>query len=102
MRLCNVCEDEARYYLSIHDFDFKEALQEHKSDLEWEREHNEKLSKKKRKKQIDNFLDENPRVMNILRYLSFCIPNNINSRKKNKDVELDLIQDDVIEYDSDY
>ncbi|KAF0977230.1 hypothetical protein FDP41_003883 [Naegleria fowleri] len=104
MKLCCVSEDEARYYLSVHDFNFKEAVNELRSDLEWEKEYHEKLEKKKRKKQVNKMLNQYPILLSISNLLSTCFPiqkrpvkNNVNYQ----DVELDMLPDDnLINYDS--
>ncbi|KAG2387378.1 hypothetical protein C9374_001710 [Naegleria lovaniensis] len=105
MKLCCVSEDEARYYLSVHDFNFKEAVNELRSDLEWEKEYQEKLEKKKRKKRVNKVLNQYPILLTISNFLSTCFPiqkrpvkNNVNYQ----DVELDMLPDDnLINYDSD-
>jgi hypothetical protein len=42
----HVCADEARYYLLLHDFDFKAALKEYEEDIAWEK-HQDKKNKKR-------------------------------------------------------
>lgn len=45
-----VCEEEAHYYLSLHDFDFAKAVQEYEEDIAWEKQQGEKKAKKLAKK----------------------------------------------------
>ncbi|KAL9642210.1 hypothetical protein ABK040_007211 [Willaertia magna] len=109
MRLCNVCEDEARYYLSLHDFDFREAFKEYKSDIEWQREDEEKRRINTKRKEMKKFAQKYPLIVNIVSTLSFCFPFLENTKKQLADpygnVELDLLRetndDNVINYASD-
>ncbi len=51
LQVLKTSEEEAKYYLSLHEFDFQAALQEYRDDVKWEKQQLEQ--RKLNKKQIE-------------------------------------------------
>ena len=105
MKLCGVGEDEARYYLSIHDFDLRMSVKEYKEDIEWEKEFAEKMKQKKKDKERRRKArlkhSDSSSSLSLAKLLTVCFPFGKGKffRAADDDVELDLIED--IDVDSD-
>lgn len=70
-------EEIAKYYLLLHDFDISAATREYDADVRWERQQQEKLESRERKRKILAFkrcIQTVPLLSWAMRVMATCIP----------------------------
>jgi hypothetical protein len=63
--------EEATYYLSLHEWDFKEAILEYNEDVQWEKEQKEYKTKKRDRKNRKKISSTARRVLDLF---GTCFP----------------------------
>lgn len=90
--------EEAHYYLSLHDYDFREAIKEYNEDVQWEQEQREYKEKKKEKRKVKvNKWKEYKFVRKFLDTFGTCFPILTKYLDPYSDLELDRLPDDDVE-----
>jgi LysM repeat protein len=105
VRLKGVSIEEATYYLSLHEYEFRHAIEEYDSDIIWQREYEARKKQKslaKQKKHLPLW-----KRNSVIQLLSNCIPflittNNSDSNDLYGDLELDEIDGDEEQIEDGY
>ena len=92
-----VSEEEAKYYLSLHDFNIKSAIIEYEEDVIWEKaqanKDKKKVEKERKRRHLGKILRRNKQIRSFIKFISLCFPRAQALIDPYANTELDAIPD---------